>query len=237
MSCTIMRLEPLAALANAVEVRLNYGYDYWGFEAPESLYYELEDCKTPYIYDAKAIYRKLYAVNVRAYNGRYGGHEEPVAEDAPVIDGSKYIVHRPPEYREHGFAVRPWHYQLANLLDFWLYQTSEDATRSDPLRLAMSEFRNSLFRFIVRNSSDYIELLWGGLPRSEAEDIPQKPVCHINTAPGEAMARKGHASYPEDFPHLRSGEDFVAWRVGENWEVETTLNGRALLKRLKALLK
>ena len=37
-------------------------------------------------------------------------------------------VHQPPEYREHGFAVRPWHYHLAKLLDFWLYQTAEDAT-------------------------------------------------------------------------------------------------------------
>lgn len=236
MSCMMMRLEPLAALANAVEVRLNFGYDYWGFGAPESLYHELEDCKTPYIYDAKAICRKLYAVNVRAYNGRYGGHEEPVAEDAPVIDGSKYIIHRPPKYREHGFAVRPWHYQLAKLLDLWLYQTAEDATRSDPLRLAMGEFRDSLFRFIVRNSSDYVGLLWGELPRSE-EDVSQNPVYHINTAAGVAMARKGHASYPEDFPHLRFGEDFVAWRVGESWEIETTLNGKSLLKRLKALHK
>lgn len=60
---------------------------------------------------------------------------------------------------------------------------------------------------------------------------------HINTIPGEAAKAKGHASYPEDFPHLRSGQDFVAWKVGEDWEIETTLDGEALRQRLKMLEK
>lgn len=38
MSCMVMNPEPLAALANAVETRLNCDYSYWGFEAPDSLY-------------------------------------------------------------------------------------------------------------------------------------------------------------------------------------------------------
>lgn len=59
----------------------------------------------------------------------------------------------------------------------------------------------------------------------------------INTIPGEAAKAKGHASYPEDFPHLRPGEDFTAWRVGEDLEVETTLGGEALLERLKEFEK
>lgn len=65
----------------------------------------------------------------------------------------------------------------------------------------------------------------------------KKPVYHINTAAGEAAARKGHASYPEDFPRLRPGEDFVAWRVDGDWEIETTLDGAALFERLEALHK
>ena len=164
MSCLIMNPEPLAALANAVETRLNCGYDYWGFEAPDSLYHELADCKKSRTYFATAIYRKLYAVNVRAYNGRYGSHEEPADETAPDIDVNQYKVHQGPEYREHGFAVCPWHYQLAMLLDFWLYQTLEDVTRSDPLRLAMEAFRDSLYSFIIRNSPEYFNLRWGLLP-------------------------------------------------------------------------
>ena len=171
MSCMIMNPEPMAALANAVETRLNCNYDYWGFEAPDSLYHELSDCKMSSTYYAEDIYHKLYAVNARAYNGRYADHEGPVDETAPVIDGSKYIVHRPSEYREHGFAVRPWHYQLAKLLDFWLYQTAEDATRSDPLRLAMEEFRDSLYAFIIQNSPEYVDTRWGELPPPDASEV------------------------------------------------------------------
>jgi hypothetical protein len=154
-------------------------------------------------------------------------------ELAPAKRVAEYIVHHPPEYREHGFAVRPWHYQLAKLLDCWLYQTAEDATYKDPLRLAMKEFRDNLYSFIVGNSPDYTAAPWGELPaQSVARSHP--PIFHINTAPGEAMAQKGHASYPEDFPHLKPGETFTAWRVEDGWEVETTLDGAALMERLEA---
>ena len=61
MSCFVMNNEPLAALANAVETRLNCDYNYWGFEAPASLYNALADCKTSCTYFAKDIYRRLYA--------------------------------------------------------------------------------------------------------------------------------------------------------------------------------
>lgn len=171
MSCFIMNPEPLAAIANAVETRLNVGYDYWGFEAPDGLFRELEDCKSSCTYYAEPIYQRLYALNVRAYNGRYSSHEEPEDETAPTIDGSKYTVHHGPEYQNLGagarFAVRPWHFQLAKLLDCWLYQTAEDATRSDPLRLAMQEFRDNLYSFIVLNSPEYAAGRWGELPSSE----------------------------------------------------------------------
>ena len=166
MSCFVMNNEPLAALANAVETRLNCDYNYWGFSAPDSLYTALADCKTSCTYFAKDIYRRLYAVNVRAYNGRYADHEEPADEEAPTIDGSKYIVHRPPEYREHGFAVCLWHYQLSKLLDCWIYQTAEDSTRNDPLRLAMQKFWDNLYSFIVLNSPEYTAVRWGEFPSS-----------------------------------------------------------------------
>lgn len=170
MSCMIMGYEPLAALANAVETRLNVGYSYWGFEAPDSLYRELADCKRSCTYFSEQIYKRLYALNVRAYNGRYANHEEPADEEAPAIDVNRYTVHHGPEYREHGFAVRPWHYQLAKLLDCWLYQTAEDATYKDPLRLAMVEFRDNLYSFIVTNRPEYVTSSWGDLPQPAAEE-------------------------------------------------------------------
>ena len=163
MSCFVMNPEPLAVLASAIEARLDCDYGYWGFEAPDSLYHELDGCRRAFLYSAEEIYRRLYAVNVRAYNGRYAAHEEPEDEEAPDIDVSKYIIHRGPKYREHGFAVQPWHYQLAKLLDCWLYQTLEDATHKDPLRLAVKDYRDLLYSFIVANSPQYADTLWGAL--------------------------------------------------------------------------
>ena len=195
MSCMVMNPEPLAALANAVETRLNCDYSYWGFETPDSLYRELDDCKTSCTYFAEAIYKKLYALNIRAYNGRYGGHEEPAGEEAPIIDGSKYIVHRSPEYREHGFAVRAWHYHLAKLLDFWLYQTLEDATRNDPLRLAMVEFQRALYTFIVTNSTEYVAVQWGGLPQPAVEESREEMKSDAGLQQVHGRKAMGNAGY------------------------------------------
>lgn len=58
---------------------------------------------------------------------------------------------------------------------------------------------------------------------------------YINKMAGKAMARKGHASYPDDFLRLRPGENFTAWHVGQDWEIETLLTGEPLLARLKAI--
>ena len=165
MSCFVMKKEPLAALANAVATRLNCDFDYWGFEAPSSLHRELNSCFVPYCeFSAGKIYCKLYALNVQAYNERYAGRKEPYSEEAPNVDIDRYTVHHRPEYRDRYFAVCPWHYQLAKLLDCWIYQTAEDATSANPLRLAMKEFRDSLYSFIVQNSPDYTVLLLGELP-------------------------------------------------------------------------
>lgn len=166
MSCFVMKKEPLAALANAVAARLNCDYNYWGFEAPASLYRELKSCAILYhCFSAGKIYCKLYTLNVQAYNGRYLGHQNSCNEEVPPnVDIDSCTVHRRPEYREHGFAVCPWHYQLAKLLDCWLYQTAEDIIHTDPLRLAIKDFRDSLYSFIIQNSPDYVTFSWGELP-------------------------------------------------------------------------
>lgn len=234
MSCIVMNPEPIAALANAIESLLNSGYNFWGFDAPDSLFLELSDCKTTCLYHSTAIYRRLYMLNVRAYNGRYKNHEAPMDEEIPNIDVNQYTVHHAPAFREHGFAARPWHYHLAKLADYWIYQTSEDAVRGDPLRQAVREFRDCLYAFIIRNSPSYTAVRWGELP-SCTEKAKRETVYYINTIPGKAAAQKGHADFPEDFSHLRLGESFTAWRVGQDWEVETTLSGEPLFARLKAI--
>ena len=164
MSCMIMNPEPLAAIANAAETLLNCGFDYFGFDTPRSMQRAFNDCRICGLYEAEDIYKKLYAVNVAAYNGRYKNRETPADDIAPCIDGSGYRVHQRPEYTEHHHAVRPWHYRLAKLLDFWLYQTGEDATQNDPTRAAMLGFQNALYSFIVQRSDEYDNApKWGRL--------------------------------------------------------------------------
>ena len=164
MSCMIMNSESLAAIANAAETLLNCGYEYFGFDATHKMRDAFRDCRTCGFYAAEEIYKKLYAVNVAAYNGRYKDHETPADNEAPTIDGSCYKVHQRPEYVEHHHAVRPWHYHLAKLLDFWLYQTSEAATWKDPARAAMLDFQKALYEFIVQRSGEYDNApAWGRL--------------------------------------------------------------------------
>ena len=57
----------------------------------------------------------------------------------------------------------------------------------------------------------------------------------INTAPAQAAREKGFARYPDDYPHLAPGEEFAAWQSGNDWEIETTLNGHALACHLERL--
>lgn len=169
MSCMVMKEESLAALANAIESNLNGGYSLWGFEAPDSLYDALEDCRIRRWFSAKAIYDKMYAFNIKAYNSRYAEHEGAADDIPPEVDLSQYKIHQKPEYRNGNVIIRPWHYHLAKLLDFYIYQTNECATYKDPLWAAMLEFSNCLNRFIVRRNPEYDTCGWGQLPPQKEE--------------------------------------------------------------------
>lgn len=162
MSCQIMRPEPLMALANAVAARLNYGFDYWGFGASQALHQAFSDCRAAMdTYYAVPVYKKLYALNIKAYEGRY---KEKESDELPVdvpANMDKYILHEIDGSGKRKVTA-PWHYRLAQLLDFWLYQTSEDMTKNDPLRLAVQEFRDGLYRFIVQHTPEYAKLPWSG---------------------------------------------------------------------------
>lgn len=44
----------------------------------------------------------------------------------------------------------------------------------------------------------------------------------INTAAGKAAELRGYAIFPDDFTRLKTG-NFIIWRDGDDWEIETTL--------------
>ncbi|MDE7245628.1 MAG: hypothetical protein K2O18_16870 [Oscillospiraceae bacterium] len=164
MSCIVMNPESIAAIANAAATLLHCGYNYFGFAATPQMHEAFRDCRPRSFYAAEEIYKRLYAVNAAACNGRYKDHEAPVNDAAPDIDCSKYIVHQPSEYADYHYTIRPWHYHLAKLIDFWLYQTSEYDTWKDPIRTAMLDFQEELFQFIVRQSGEYFNAPeWGKL--------------------------------------------------------------------------
>lgn len=165
MSCMIMNPEPLAALANFTESVLNMGFDFFGFEAPRELRETSADCLTPGyrdFYDNKALYNKLYAVNLAAYNNRYP-QEADDNTTPPAVDFTKYNIHDRRQYENGHYIVQPWLYKIAKLLDFWLYQTDEDATHKNEFRLGMQRLRDNVYSFIVQNSTDYNSARWGQL--------------------------------------------------------------------------
>ena len=162
MSCFIMNEKALAALAIATEKVMNQGFNYFGFEAPRELYNALSDCKAGVYrdYNAPLIYAKLYALNARAYAGRY---RDDLDITAPDVNFSGLDITHPPQYAQNSFVVQPWHYRLAKLIDCYCYQVSEDATRRDDLARAMHDLSNTLRGFIVQRSADYMAAPWGKL--------------------------------------------------------------------------
>ncbi len=167
MSCFVMNSEPLAAIANFMKSLLNNGYNSFGFGVPGSLVDEVKDCLKlsggSLSYDAESIYRKLYAVNVNAFNARYQGHEEPEDTKSPDIEIDAHVIHCKTSYRNYGWVIKPWHYKMAKLLDCWLYQTDEADVSKDAFRLAVCDLRDMLYSFIVSNSEEYKKAGWGEL--------------------------------------------------------------------------
>lgn len=151
MSCFVMQDRALATIAETVSAVCNMGFNYFGFDVPRSLADAVESCRDRYGYcKEEKLYTALYALNVRAYAGRYNRPEDLTA---PAYSPAKLI--EPRECVDHHEKIKPWHYQLAKLLDCYLYQTAEDATTEDPMRKGLADLLRTLQAFIVRNSNEY----------------------------------------------------------------------------------
>lgn len=160
MSCFIMNAETIGTLAASLEKVLNMGFNFFGFEAPGSLFNALRDCENPRgFFDEKKIYAALYELNSRAYCARY---KEESADDLPKVDFNRCNIVKRAEYNNH-LIVAKWHYQLLKILDCFIYQVSEDVTRSHALTLALKDMRLVLMAFIIHNNDIYANLPWGTL--------------------------------------------------------------------------
>lgn len=110
-------------------------------------------------YNGEGISEDLHTINARAYAGRY--KEEFLQPFAPSTDTTRKSLSRLAQYTNHTESPQEWHYHLISLLDCWLYQTAEDATRNDPKRIALQAFAASLSRQIVQHSEEYNRYRWG----------------------------------------------------------------------------
>ena len=163
MSCFVMSPDSLGSIAKSLCAVLNGSYNAYGFTAPESLCKALEDCNVSGLYDDQKVYERLYCLNVTAFTGRYAHHgeEELAAEyDCWTMPKTAQNLLTIPEYRGI-FNFAPNHWKLLKSLDCLNYQTAEDRTVSDPLRLALVETANALAGALARNRMEYDAAAWG----------------------------------------------------------------------------
>lgn len=160
MSCFVMSECSQSSLADTLEYVLNSGFNRFGFNAPDSLYKALADCRDRYgYYNSGAIYNRLYAMNNAAYNDRYKVAPGPDADFIPNKPAVPALV-EPRQYVDHHEKLLPWHYKFCKMLDCLIYQCSEDATRNSPLLLALIDFSRIYKSFLVVNTEEYNSAPW-----------------------------------------------------------------------------
>lgn len=158
MSCFMMDERAISVLSNTLESVMNSGFNRFGFEAPESLHKALSDCRDHYgFYFSEKIFSRLYILNARAYSTRYKSEWNGCVPSKPEI----HSIIQERQREEHHEKLFPWHYKFAKLLDCFIYQVSEDATRNDPLTLALIDFSSSYKSFLVFNTAEYASEPWG----------------------------------------------------------------------------
>lgn len=164
MSCFTLSPEVHATAANSLAYILNSGFNRFGFSAPDSLYKALERCRDRYgDFNARLIYCKLHDLNAKAYYGRYKRSPEGVSLfETPDMPEVPELI-QPRQYANHHETLQPWHYKFCKLLDCEIYQASEDATRNDPLLLALVDFSRVYKSFLVSNADDYYNAPWGSI--------------------------------------------------------------------------
>ena len=167
MSCLIQSPENTAAIADYIASLLNHDFSCNGMTCPESLQRELDrlNCFKRGCYERQAIYKALTDLNVSAYNGRYNENATPrpyktnsiyrLCEHDHGIKGENGF------YKYQHFIVAEWHYKILKMIQFFIYQCSEDNTDSTPLYKGMTDLEHELANFIVENSLPYVMQEWG----------------------------------------------------------------------------
>lgn len=158
MSSFMMSNASHATIANSLEYILNSGFNRFGFDTPDSLHKALQDCRDRYgFYSAGLIFNRLYDLNDRATSSR---NKIAPAEFIPDMPTVPPLIEERQRENQHE-KLLPWHYKFCKMLDCLIYQSSEDATTKDPLRLALVDFSRIYKSFLVSNTEEYYSAPWG----------------------------------------------------------------------------
>ena len=134
MSAWIMAPEPLRKLATYISDLLNMGFNYFGMEAPRSLYAALLECRDKHgFFDESKIYNELLQLNIDAVNGRY-------KENSQISEFEKFkpaIAHNRPVYKNQHYTIEKWMLEMSKRLACYNYQCAEDATDERPLHKSL----------------------------------------------------------------------------------------------------
>lgn len=145
--------ERIAQLSEYISALYEAGYNYFGYDMPESLERELWDCHTKNGLSRLKVFQKLYSFNMSAYCGRYKNEKwTPAPDEVPEIETM---------YHCRDGAIHQWHYDLLKLLHCYLYQCCEDATYKTPLYNALEDLEHNYQSYIIASMPEYEAAVWG----------------------------------------------------------------------------
>lgn len=157
MSAFIMNLQSIAELADFIDCLNFVGWDYFGYSIPLELNQALNLITRSG--NQRKIFNALYALNVKAVNGRYNEETSTAAE----MPKDHKIVYLPKKYdcKNSIDIIEPWHYQLLKKLQCFIYQCTEDATIKDPLYKGLKDLEKEIVFYIAMNNVNYSRAMWG----------------------------------------------------------------------------
>lgn len=164
MSCIQLSEKHIAAVAHGLAFILNGagGMDQLScFAITSQVCRAFKSCMYPHdsLFDDRKIYSVLYKLNEAAYEDRYQVPSDELDGVPAMPQNFPHLLHLLPWDSKH-FTIDRDFYAFTKLLDSFIYQCNEDATRNNPVLKALSGTSRALYAFIVQNAAEYNNAEW-----------------------------------------------------------------------------
>ena len=151
MSCFIVSNENLSILSDFIYAQNNYGFNYTGLTAPDSLQRIFYNYKKNRTMNEKEIFETLYKQNLIAYDSRYG--KEPIQDILPdAYKDSKTVKPRN--------ISKDWYFVVYKKLQCYLYQLAEDGTIDSEIYKCLTDVKNRIASAIISDTEEYKKIEW-----------------------------------------------------------------------------